>query len=196
MTEEEKTDVATVLAAASGALRAGRTDGETDRYGERNGVWISRLHWHELFDETFQRELASLYRVSERGQPPLAQARLARASLVQASTGASDDETIEAIPMDRRVIRSLTRAVAGILRYLTGALDMLRVGTGTPCRRTPDGEILFSAGLIQTIRVRMFCHCKTRSSLPASQQKRGQEGGATSQDWRRYQFPGSGFQPV
>ncbi len=34
MTEEEKTDAATVLAAASGALRAGRTDGETDTVSE------------------------------------------------------------------------------------------------------------------------------------------------------------------
>ena len=41
-----------------------------------------RHHRHELFDETFQRELASLYRVSERGQPPLAPAVLARASIL------------------------------------------------------------------------------------------------------------------
>jgi len=124
-----------------------------------------RHHRHELFDETFQRELASLYRVSERGQPPIAPAALARASILQAYTGASDDETIEAILMDRPVIRSLIRAVAGILNYLTGTLDMLRVGTGAPCRRTPDGEILFSAGPIQTIRVRMFCHCKRAQFL-------------------------------
>jgi len=65
-------------------------------------VWISRHHRHELFDETFQRALASLYRVSERGQPPLAPAVLARASILPAYPGASDDETIEAILMDRR----------------------------------------------------------------------------------------------
>jgi hypothetical protein len=88
-------------------------------------LWISRHHRHDLFDETFQRELASLYRVSERGQPSLAQARLVRASILQAYTGASDDETIEAILRDRRVIRSLIRAVTGILNYLTGALVLL-----------------------------------------------------------------------
>src|SRR6266568_1276500 len=51
-----------------------------------------RQHRHELFDDPFQEELAGLYRVSERGQPPIAPAQLALATILQAYTGASDDE--------------------------------------------------------------------------------------------------------
>jgi Transposase DDE domain/Transposase domain (DUF772) len=61
-----------------------------------------RQHRHELFDDPFQEELAGLYRVSERGQPPIAPAQLALATILQAYTGASDDEAIEATLMDRR----------------------------------------------------------------------------------------------
>ncbi len=61
-----------------------------------------RHHRHELFDETFQQELASLYRKAERGQPPVAPAMLALALILEAYTGVSDDEAIEATLMDRR----------------------------------------------------------------------------------------------
>ena len=61
-----------------------------------------RQQRHKLLDEAFQQELAGLYRASERGQPPIAPAQLALATILQASTGASDDEVIEATLMDRR----------------------------------------------------------------------------------------------
>ena len=61
-----------------------------------------RHHRHELFDDAFQEELAALYAPSSRGQPPVAPAQLARASILQAYTGVSDDEVIEATLMDRR----------------------------------------------------------------------------------------------
>jgi DDE family transposase/transposase-like protein DUF772 len=61
-----------------------------------------REHRHELFDEAFQQELAGLYQESPRGQPPIPPAQLALATLLQAYTGASDDEVIEATMMDRR----------------------------------------------------------------------------------------------
>jgi hypothetical protein len=61
-----------------------------------------RQHRHELFDEAFQEELASLYRKAERGHPPVTPAILALALILQAYTGASDDEVIEATLMDRR----------------------------------------------------------------------------------------------
>jgi transposase len=61
-----------------------------------------RKQRHELLDEAFQQELAGLYRASERGQPPIAPAQLALATILQAYTGASDDEVIEATLMDRR----------------------------------------------------------------------------------------------
>jgi hypothetical protein len=61
-----------------------------------------RLHRHELFDEPFQQELACLYLASQRGHPAIAPAQLAVATLLQAYTGVSDDEVIEATLMDRR----------------------------------------------------------------------------------------------
>jgi hypothetical protein len=61
-----------------------------------------RLRRHELFDERFQAELAGLYGDSVKGQPPVPPAQLALATIVQAYTGVSDDEVIEATVMDRR----------------------------------------------------------------------------------------------
>jgi hypothetical protein len=61
-----------------------------------------RLHRSELFDEQFQAELAQAYADSPKGQPPVPPARLALATILQAYTGVSDDEVIEAAVMDRR----------------------------------------------------------------------------------------------
>jgi hypothetical protein len=61
-----------------------------------------RTHRHELFTERFQEELSAIYRDSPLGQPPIPPARLALATILQAYTGASDDEAIEASVMDRR----------------------------------------------------------------------------------------------
>src|SRR5207248_6273776 len=61
-----------------------------------------REHRHEVFDAAFQEELAGSYQDSPRGQPPVAPALLALATILQAYTGASDDEVIEASLMDRR----------------------------------------------------------------------------------------------
>ncbi len=61
-----------------------------------------REHRHELLDEEFQSELAETYADSPKGQPPVPPARLALATILQAYTGVSDDEVIEATVMDRR----------------------------------------------------------------------------------------------
>src|SRR5512142_889190 len=61
-----------------------------------------RQHRHELFSEEFQAELAQAYVDSPKGQPPVPPARLALATILQADTGVSDDEVIEATVMDRR----------------------------------------------------------------------------------------------
>jgi Transposase DDE domain/Transposase domain (DUF772) len=61
-----------------------------------------RQHRHILFDEAFQEELTNLYRKEERGRPPVAPAMLALALILEAYTGVSDDEVIEATVMDRR----------------------------------------------------------------------------------------------
>ncbi len=61
-----------------------------------------RHHRHELFDEAFQEELITLYTASAYGRPPPSPAQLALATIIQAYTGVSDDEVIEATLMDRR----------------------------------------------------------------------------------------------
>ena len=61
-----------------------------------------RHHRHEIFDDAFQEELATLYAPSFRGHPPIPPAQLALATILQAYTGVSDDEVIEATLMDRR----------------------------------------------------------------------------------------------
>jgi hypothetical protein len=69
----------------------------------RAKLFVFLRHWrHELFDAEFQAELAGMYRDSPRGQPPVPPAQLALATIVQAYTGVSDDEVIEATVMDRR----------------------------------------------------------------------------------------------
>ncbi len=61
-----------------------------------------REHRHEIFTPEFQKELASIHKDSGLGQPPIPPAQLALAVILQAYTGVSDDEAIEATVMDRR----------------------------------------------------------------------------------------------
>src|SRR5579864_6286993 len=61
-----------------------------------------RQQRHVLFDDAFQAELATIYADSPFGHPPIPPAQLALATIVQAYTGVSDDEVIEATVMDRR----------------------------------------------------------------------------------------------
>lgn len=61
-----------------------------------------RKHRHEVFSEEFQHELSQIYEHSARGQPPIPPAQLALATILQAYSGVSDDEVIEASVMDRR----------------------------------------------------------------------------------------------
>ncbi|MBE3559905.1 MAG: hypothetical protein IMW89_11865 [Ktedonobacteraceae bacterium] len=48
----------------------------------------------ELFDESLQQELVTLYRASKRGHPPIPPAQLALAVILQAYTGVSDKECV------------------------------------------------------------------------------------------------------
>jgi Transposase DDE domain/Transposase domain (DUF772) len=61
-----------------------------------------RLHRHELFDEGFQAELASMYRASGAGKDPKPPAMLAMALLLQAYVGASDADAVELTVVDLR----------------------------------------------------------------------------------------------
>lgn len=57
---------------------------------------------HELFDPDFQTELARVFKDSSVGLSPIPPAQLALTVILQAYTGVSDDEAIEAIEMDKR----------------------------------------------------------------------------------------------
>lgn len=57
---------------------------------------------HELFDGELQNELNQMYLDSPVGHPPVPPAQVALTLIIQAYTGASDDEAIEAMTMDRR----------------------------------------------------------------------------------------------
>jgi hypothetical protein len=61
-----------------------------------------RQHRHTLFDAAFQEQLATIYKDAPQGQPPIPPAQLALATILQAYTGVSDDELLEATVMDRR----------------------------------------------------------------------------------------------
>ncbi|MEH2193680.1 MAG: IS1182 family transposase [Nostoc sp.] len=57
---------------------------------------------HELFDSDFQTELATVFKDSSVGLCPIAPAQLALVVILQAYTGVSDEEAMEAIEMNRR----------------------------------------------------------------------------------------------
>jgi hypothetical protein len=93
---------------------------------------LLRQRRHELFDEAFQTELAGAYADSPKGQPPVPPAQLALATVLQAYTGASDDEVVEACVMDRR------------WQVVLDCLDAARAP--------------FSKGTLQNFRVRLIAH--------------------------------------
>jgi hypothetical protein len=64
-------------------------------------VFLRRIRG-ALFSDAFQTELATIYKDSRAGWPPVPPAQLALATILQAYTGVSDDEVIEALVMDRR----------------------------------------------------------------------------------------------
>lgn len=61
-----------------------------------------RHNRHHLFDGEFQAELTTMFKDSTVGYCPVPPAQLALALILQAYTGVSDDEVMEALVMDRR----------------------------------------------------------------------------------------------
>jgi hypothetical protein len=57
---------------------------------------------HRLFDEAFQAELAAMYPQRARGREPVAPARLALVTLLQAALGVSDEDAVEYATFERR----------------------------------------------------------------------------------------------
>jgi hypothetical protein len=83
-----------------------------------------RVHRHELFDDGFQGELAAMYADRPKGQPPVPPAQLALVTVLQAYTGASDAEAVEALAMDRRW--QLVAGCLGAERAPFGATALVR----------------------------------------------------------------------
>lgn len=106
---------------------------------------------HELFDAAFQQELAATYQASPQGQPPIPPAQLALATILQAYTGVSDDEVIEASVMDRR---------------WQVVLDCLE------CQTSP-----FSKGTLVAFRARLIAHDLDRRLIERTVELAAQRGG-------------------
>jgi len=86
-----------------------------------------RAHRHELFDEAFQAELASMYRDTGAGKPPVPPALLAMVTLLQAYLGVSDAEAVELSVVDRRWQLVLDCWEATEPPFSQGALGEFRV---------------------------------------------------------------------
>ena len=85
-----------------------------------------RLHRHELFDEAFQEELASMYRTTGAGKDALPPAMMAMAMLVQGYLGISDAEMVELTVVDLRVQMVLGCLGAETPPFSQGALQEFR----------------------------------------------------------------------
>ena len=85
-----------------------------------------RLHRHELFDDVFQEELASMYRRTGAGKDALPPAMMAMAMLVQGYLGISDAEMVELTVVDLRVQMVLGCLGAEAPAFSQGALQEFR----------------------------------------------------------------------
>src|SRR5712691_7734551 len=85
-----------------------------------------RVHRHELFDDAFQDELASMYRTTGAGKDALPPAMMAMAMLVQGYLGISDAEMVELTVVDLRVQMVLGRLGAEQPAFSQGALQEFR----------------------------------------------------------------------
>src|SRR5437867_6389837 len=85
-----------------------------------------RVHRHELFDDAFQDELASMYRTTGAGKEALPPALMAMAMLVQGYLGMSDAEMIELTVVDLRVQMVLGCLGAEAPPFSQGALQEFR----------------------------------------------------------------------
>jgi len=85
-----------------------------------------RVHRHELFDDAFQDELASMYRTTGAGKDARPPAMMALAMLVQGYLGISDAEMIELTIVDLRVQMVLGCLGAETPPFSQGALQEFR----------------------------------------------------------------------
>jgi hypothetical protein len=81
-----------------------------------------RVHRRRLFDDAFQDELATMYRDTGAGKPPVPPAVMAMATFVQAYLGVSDAEMVELTVVDLRVQMVLDRLGEDAPAFSQGAL--------------------------------------------------------------------------
>src|SRR3989442_2270047 len=110
-----------------------------------------REYRHELFDEGFQKELASMYRERGEGKAPVAPALLAMVTLLQAYTGASDAEAVD-LSMDN----ARWQMVLGVLG---------------------EEEAPFSQGVLSPFRDRLIAHEMERRLLERTVELARRTGG-------------------
>ena len=110
-----------------------------------------REYRHELFDEGFQKELASMYRERGEGKAPVAPALLAMVTLLQAYTGASDAEAVD-LSMDN----ARWQMVLGVLG---------------------EEEAPFSQGVLSPFRDRLIAHEMDRRLLERTVELARRTGG-------------------
>lgn len=85
-----------------------------------------REHRRELFDDSFQAELESMYRGSGAGKTPVVPALMAMATLLQGYVGASDAEAVELTMVDLRWQMVLDRLGSTTPAFSQGALHDFR----------------------------------------------------------------------
>jgi hypothetical protein len=85
-----------------------------------------RLHRHELFDDGFQDQLESMYRVTGAGLAPHAPAFLCMVLLLQGYVGASDAEAVELSVVDLRWQMCLDCIGTEAAPFSQGALQLFR----------------------------------------------------------------------
>src|SRR5450432_3708112 len=85
-----------------------------------------RDHRHELFNEAFQAELATMYRDTGAGKEAVAPGLLAMATLLQGYLGVSDAEAVEMTVVDLRWQMVLDRLGAQDAAFSQGALQEFR----------------------------------------------------------------------
>jgi hypothetical protein len=118
-----------------------------------------RQYRHELFDDGFQKELASMYRGTGEGKEPVAPALLAMVTLLQAYTGASDAEAVD-LSMDN----ARWQIVLGVLG---------------------EEEAPFSQGVLSPFRDRLIAHEMDRRLLERTVSWRGAPAASTRRSCRR-----------
>jgi len=117
-----------------------------------------RHHRHELFTDAFQQELATLYKESLQGSPPVPPAQLALAPILQASTRVSDDEVMEVTTMDRR------------WQMVLNGLD----SASAPCRK----------GTLVALRHRLIAQQMDRRLLERTVESAAASGALGARQWR------------